>query len=225
MKNDYQIQEDVMEELKWEPFLKASEIGVAVKNGIVTLSGHVDSYSQKLAAENAAKKVIGVKAVAEDIKVGISPGYRKTDAEIAEAVLDALKWHSAVQEEKIKIKVEDGNVKLDGEVEWEYQRTMAKTAIVNLAGVRSITNLITIKPKVSPSDIQKKINAAFHRSATVDSSKVEVEVDGSRVTLRGTVRSIAEKEDAENAAWFAPGVISVVNNIEIEVEEYEFEEE
>lgn len=214
-----------MEELKWEPFLKASEIGVAVKNGIVTLSGHVDSYSQKLAAENAAKKVIGVKAVAEDIKVGISPGYRKTDAEIAEAVLDALKWHSAVQEEKIKIKVEDGNVKLDGEVEWEYQRTMAKTAIVNLAGVRSITNLITIKPKVSPSDIQKKINAAFHRSATVDSSKVEVEVDGSRVTLRGTVRSIAEKEDAENAAWFAPGVISVVNNIEIEVEEYEFEEE
>lgn len=110
-------------------------------------------------------------------------------------------------------------------VEWEYQRTMAKTAIVNLAGVRSITNLITIKPKVSPSDIQKKINAAFHRSATVDSSKVEVEVDGSRVTLRGTVRSIAEKEDAENAAWFAPGVISVVNNIEIEVEEYEFEEE
>jgi osmotically-inducible protein OsmY len=224
MKSDYQIQQDVMEELQWEPFLKASEIGVAVKNGVVTLSGHVDSYSKKVAAENAAKKVVGVKAVAEDIQVGISPSYRKTDAEIAEAVLDALKWHNAVQEEKIKIKVEDGNVKLEGEVEWEYQRNMAKTAVENLTGVRFVTNLIMVKPKISPSDIQKKINAAFHRSATVDSSKIEATVDGSRVTLSGTVRSIAEKEDAENAVWFAPGVTSVVNKIEIEVPEYEYEE-
>ncbi|WP_152266353.1 BON domain-containing protein [Agriterribacter humi] len=225
MKSDYQIQKDVMEELKWQAFLKASEIGVAVKNGVVTLSGNVDSYSKKLAAENAAKKIAGVKAVAEDIEVGISPIYRRTDAEIAEAVLDALKWHTAVQEEKIKIKVEDGNVKLEGEVEWEYQRTMAKTAIENLAGVRFVINLITVKPKISPSDIQEKIIAAFHRSATVDSSKIRAEVEGTKVTLRGTVRSIAEKEDAENAAWFAPGVMSVVNKIEIEVPEYEFEEE
>jgi osmotically-inducible protein OsmY len=225
MKSDYQIQKDVMEELKWQAFLKASEIGVAVKNGVVTLSGHVDSYSKKLAAENAAKKIAGVKAVAEDIEVGISPIYRRTDAEIAEAVLDALKWHTAVQEEKIKIKVEDGNVKLEGEVEWEYQRTMAKTAIENLAGVRFVINLITVKPKISPTDIQEKIIAAFHRSATVDSSKIRAEVEGTKVTLRGTVRSIAEKEDAENAAWFAPGVMSVVNKIEIEVPEYEFEEE
>lgn len=225
MKSDYQIQKDVMEELKWQAFLKASEIGVAVKNGAVTLSGNVDSYSKKLAAENAAKKIAGVKAVAEDIEVGISPIYRRTDAEIAEAVLDALKWHTAVQEEKIKIKVEDGNVKLEGEVEWEYQRTMAKTAIENLAGVRFVINLITVKPKISPSDIQEKIIAAFHRSATVDSSKIRAEVEGTKVTLRGTVRSIAEKEDAENAAWFAPGVMSVVNKIEIEVPEYEFEEE
>lgn len=224
MKSDYQIQEDVMEELKWQPFLKASEIGVAVKNGVVTLSGHVDSYSKKVAAENAAKKVVGVKAVAEEIEVGISPSHRKTDAEIAEAVLNALKWHNAVQEEKIKIKVEDGYVKLEGEVEWDYQRTMAKTAIENLAGVRFVTNLITVKPKISSSDIQKKINAAFHRSASIDSSKIETEVDGSKVTLKGTVRSLAEKEDAENAAWFAPGVTNVINKIVIEVPEYEYEE-
>jgi osmotically-inducible protein OsmY len=224
MKTDYQIQEDVMEELKWQPFLKASEIGVAVKNGIVTLSGHVDTYSKKLAAENAAKKVVGVKAVAEEIEVGISPTHRKTDAEIAEAVLNALKWHTGVQEDKIKVKVEDGYVKLEGEVEWDYQRTMAKSAIENLAGVRFVTNLITVKPKISSSDIQKKINAAFHRSATIDSGKIETEVDGSKVTLRGTLRSIAEKEDAENAAWFAPGVTNVVNKIKIEVPEYEYEE-
>ena len=224
MKTDYQIQEDVMEELKWQPFLKASEIGVAVKNGIVTLSGHVDSYSKKITAENAAKNVAGVKAVAEEIEVGISPSYNRTDAEIAEAVLNALKWHTAVQEDKIKVKVEDGYVKLEGEVEWEYQRTMAKTAIENLAGVRYVTNLITVKPQVSSSDIEKKINAAFHRSATIDSNSIDAEVHGSSVTLSGKVRSIAEKEDAEDAAWFAPGVTSVVNNIEIEEPEYEFEE-
>lgn len=156
-----------MEQLKWEPFLKVSEIGVAVKNGIVTLSGQVDSYSKKLAAENAAKKIAGVKAIAEDIQIGVSPAYNKTDTEIAEAVLNALKWHTAVQEEKIKIKVENGNVRLDGEVEWEYQRNNVKAAIENLTGVCSVINFITVKPKITPSEIQQKISAAFHRSATV----------------------------------------------------------
>ena len=132
MKSDNQIQKDVMDELKWEPYLNASDIGVSVKNGIVTLSGQVDTYSKKIAAEKAPKRVAGVKAVAEDIQVGVSPVYSKTDTEIAQAVLNALKWHSAVQEEKIKIKVENGNVKLEGEVEWEYQRNNVKTAIENL---------------------------------------------------------------------------------------------
>jgi len=224
MKNDIDIQKDVMAQLKWEPFLNASDIGVAVKNGIVTLSGQVDSYSKKLVAERVAKKVSGVKAIAEDIQVGSSPSYRKTDAEIAEAVLNALKWHSAVQEEKIKIKVEDGNVKLEGEVEWEYQRTNAKAAIENLTGVRSIINFITVKPKITPSEIQEKINAAFHRSATLDAGKITAEVIGSRVILRGTVRSFTEKEDAESAAWNAPGVLSVENKLEIKIPEYAFED-
>jgi osmotically-inducible protein OsmY len=224
MKNDTQIQKDVMEELRWEPFLSASEIGVAVKNGIVTLSGKVDTYSKKLLAERATKRVGGVKAVAEDIQVGISPAFRKTDTEIAEAVLNALKWHTAVQEEKIKIKVEDGNVKLEGEVEWEYQRSNAKMAIENLAGVRSVINLITVKPKVTPADIQQKISSAFHRSATVDATKITAEVNGGRIVLRGKVRSIAEKEDAETAAWSAPGISSVDSRLEIEIPEYAFED-
>lgn len=225
MKSDIQIQKDVMDELKWEPYLNASEIGVAVKNGVVTLSGQVDSYAKKLLAEKATKRVAGVKAVAEDIQIGISPSYRKTDAEIADAVLNALKWHTAVQEEKIKIKVEDGIVKLEGEVEWDYQRINAKAAIENLAGVQSVINLITVKPKIKVSDIQQKINSAFIRSATIDAKKINIEVSGGKVTLRGKVRSFAEKEDAERAAWSAPGVISLDSNLSVEVPEYEFEED
>ncbi len=224
MKSDLQIQRDVMDELKWEPYLNASQIGVAVNNGIVTLSGQVDSYSKKLSAKKAAKRVSGVKAIAEDIQIGVSPAFRKTDTEIAEAILSALKWHSALQEEKIKIKVEDGIVKLEGEVEWEYQRNNAKVAIENLTGVRSVINLITVKAKISPTDIQQKISAAFHRSATIDAEKIQSEVVGNKVTLRGKVRSFAEKEDAENAAWAAPGITSVENKLQIEVPEYAFEE-
>jgi osmotically-inducible protein OsmY len=224
MKTDNQIQKDVMEELSWEPFLNESEIGVAVKNGVVTLSGIVDSYSKKLSAEKAAKKVTGVKAVAEDIQVGISPSYRKSDTEIAEAILNALKWHTAVQDEKVKIKVEDGIVKLEGEVEWEYQRTNARTAVENLTGVRSIINLITVKPRIAATDIEKKISAALHRSATFDAERIQVDVVGNKAILKGKVRSFAEKDDAENAAWSAPGIVSVENKIEIEVPSYAFTE-
>jgi osmotically-inducible protein OsmY len=225
MKSDLQIQKDVMAELKWDPFLKASEIGVAVKNGVVTLNGLVSSYSMKLAAEKAAKNVAGVKAVAEDIQVGISPAFRKTDTEIATAVLNALKWHTGVRDEKIKIKVEDGIVTLEGEVEWEFQRTNARTAIENLLGVHSVVNLIKVHPKVEPADIKQKISNAFHRSATVDSSRIKVDISGKTVTLSGKVRSFMEKDDAARAAWFAPGVVKVINNIEIEIPEYVFEED
>ena len=224
MKSDSQIQKDVMDELKWESYLNASEIGVSVKNGIVTLSGQVDTYSKKISAEKATKRVAGVRAIAEDIQIGVSPAYNKTDTEIAEAVLNALQWHSAVQEEKIKIKVENGNVILEGEVDWEFQRSNTKTAIENIAGVRSVINLITVKPKITASDIEQKINSAFHRSATIDAEKISAEVMGSRVTLRGTVRSFTEKEDAENAAWNAPGVTGIDSKLVVEVPEYVFEE-
>jgi osmotically-inducible protein OsmY len=222
MKTDIQIQKDVMEELKWQPFLNSSEIGVAVKNGIVTLSGIVDSYSKKISAERAAKKVAGVKAIAEDLQIGVSPIYRKTDAEIAEAVLNALKWHSAVPEEKIKIKVEDGIVTLEGELEWEYQRVNARTAIQNLSGVRSVINHITIKPKLNPFELERKIDAAFHRHATVDASKISVSIVGSKVILTGKVRSFAESEDATDVAWAAPGVYQVENKLIIEEPELVF---
>lgn len=222
MKTDMQIQKDVMEQLKWEPFLNASQIGVAVKDGIVTLSGQVDMYSKKILAEKAAKKVRDVKAIAEDIQVGISPSFRKTDAEVAGAVLNTLKWDNMIPDEKIKVSVEDGCVKLEGEVEWEYQRKRIKNAIQNLTGVCSVINLISVKPKLTPSDISQKINAAFQRSATIDSSRITADILGSKVILYGKVRSFAEKTDAENAAWAAPGVTSVENRLEISFVEYAF---
>jgi osmotically-inducible protein OsmY len=225
MKSDYQIQKDVIAELKWDPFLGASEIEAAVQNGIITLSGSVDTFSRKMSAEKVVKRVGGVKAVENNIQVDLPLGLQKTDAEITEAVRHALKWHTGVQEEKIRISVENGEVRLEGETEWDYQRNQVQIAVENLAGVISVINQIKVRPKISASDIQEKINAAFQRSATIDAGKVSVEVDGNRIILRGKVRSFTEKADAENAAWNAPGVISVESRLEIEEPEYTLEED
>jgi osmotically-inducible protein OsmY len=219
MKEDIELQQDVMEEIKWDPQLKdiASEIGVAAKDGVVTLSGIVDSYARKLAAEKAAQRVHGVKVVAVDLEVKIAPTTEKTDAEIATAVKNALTWHTAVNEDQIEIKVDEGWVYLDGTVEWDYMKKAAEKAISDLIGVRGVTNRINVSSKaVESSEVKRRITAAFHRSASIDSSNVHVEVAGGHVILTGKVRTWAERQDAENAAWTFPGVVAVDNQIEID---------
>ncbi|MDP4198602.1 MAG: BON domain-containing protein [Bacteroidota bacterium] len=216
MKTNEQLQRDVMEALKWEPVLNATDIGVAARDGVITLTGTVDSYPKKLAAERAAKNVAGVKAVAEEVVVHIDGNNRRTDTEIAEAAVNALRWCNTVPDEKIKVSVENGWVKLEGEVEWDYQKTEARREVEDLTGVKGVTNLISLSPQLKPSEIKNKIRRAFERSATVDSGNIAIDVNGSIVTLRGPVRSWAEREDAENAAWAAPGVSQVKDELRVE---------
>jgi len=222
MKTDSQIQTDVMDELRWSPLLQVSEIGVSVRDGVVTLFGNVDTYAKKIEAEQCAERVAGVKAVALDITVGVSPEFKKTDSEIAEAVVNTLKMHTSIPEDKIKVTVEDGAVTLEGEVEWEYQRVAAKNAIQNFAGVKTVWNFIKLKPNVTATDIKDKIKAAFERSAKIDSGRISVTTVGSHVTLNGSVASLSEKEDAGFAAWSAPGVTMVTNNLYVQEEEFAF---
>lgn len=220
MKTDLEIKQDVIEELKWEPFLNASQIGVSVKEGVVTLSGSIDSYSKKIAAEKATKNVSGVKAVALDLEVNLPGSSIRNDTDIAEAVVNALKWHSAVRENKINVKVESGVVTLEGIVDWEFQKNSARMMVENLMGVKGIVNTIQIKQKTSIEDIKQKVSAAFHRSATIDASGIDI-IDNKAI-LKGNVRSWAEKEDAENAVWSANGIERVDNRLEIKTDELVF---
>lgn len=216
MKTDIELREDVSEELRWEPSIDETEIGVTTKNGVVTLSGTVESYAKKLAAEKAAKRVKGVKAVVEKIEVKLGTAEIRTDEDIALATVNALKWNTAVPEDKVKIKVENGWVYLEGELEWQYQKEAAKNSINRLRGVRGVTNNIIIKSALVPTDVKSKIVRAFERSAEIDAQNVRVETDDHTVTIRGMVRSIAEKKEAESAAWSAPGVWNVKNELLVE---------
>jgi osmotically-inducible protein OsmY len=213
MKTDAELQQDVMNELQWEPTLKAAEIGVGVKDGVVTLSGYVDSYINKLAAERAAARVFGVRAVAEAIQVRLPGSLKRSDEDIAGVVANVLEWNVLVPQDRVKVQVQDGVVTLSGEVDWGYQKYAAEEAIHHLMGVVWLNNQITVKPAIKPLDVKAKIESAFQRNALLDSRRIKIETRGSKVILSGSVRSWGERAEAQWAAWAAPGVSEVENNI------------
>ena len=216
MKTDAQIKQDVLDELVFEPNIDETQIGVIVEDGVVTLTGFVDAYPKKAAAEKVAKGVAGVKALAEDIQVKYGDNYKKTDKEIAKAAVNALEWNASVPKEKVMLKVDNGYIYLTGELPWDYQRNAAKRTLQNLLGVKEVINNIEIGPKVEPHNIEGQITKAFERSADLEAKGIRVQADGHTVQLKGKVHSMKEKELAEKAAYKAPGVFQVQNDIVVQ---------
>jgi osmotically-inducible protein OsmY len=216
MKNNQELQTDVQNAIKWEPLLHAAEIGVTAKDGVVTLTGIVDSYAKKVEAETATKKVIGVKALVENIEVKFPNSWSKSDAEVANEVLGALKSNWSVPKDKVTVMVENGWVTLEGELPWNYQKEAAKNAINFLSGVKGVTNNIKIKSESHDSIEKKDVENAIARSWSVDDSDIKVEVSGSTVTLTGTVDSWYQKEEASRIAWNTPGIWHVKNELEVD---------
>jgi osmotically-inducible protein OsmY len=213
LKSDLDLKHDVEAELEWDPSVDARHIGVSVNDGVVTLAGEVSTFAQKWNAERAVERVSGVRGIANEIEV--KPVHEVTDSDLARRAVSALEYNSLVPRDVVKVKVDHGWITLKGEVTREYQRRAAEHAVRYLPGVRGVSNLIVVKPKAEPKDIKAKIEASFRRQASLDAGNVEVEVNGSEVILRGTVRSWAERREAEHAAWSAPGVTSVKNMITV----------
>jgi osmotically-inducible protein OsmY len=213
MRSDTEIERDVKEELQWDPDLDATDIAVSVKNRVVTLMGFVRSYADKYEAENAAKRVAGVAAIANDIEVRLPSVDERPDPEIARDAVAAVKSQLPISSEKIKLVVKNGWVTLEGAVEWQYQKQTAENAVRRIKGIKGVSNLIQLKPQLEPTEIKQKIQDAFKRNAEIDANRIVVETNGSEVILKGTVRSWIEREEAERAAWAAPGVTKVEDHI------------
>jgi osmotically-inducible protein OsmY len=213
MESNSEIERNVREELKWDPDLNADDIAVSVRDGVVTMTGFTHSYTDRLEAEMAAKRVAGVHAVANDIEVRLPAIDQRPDPDIARDAVAALKSQLPISHDKIKVIVKDGWITLEGAAEWQYQKTTAEKAVRKVRGVKAVTNVVQLKPAVQPTDIQRKIQEAFKRSAEVDANRITVEANGSEVILKGTVRSWMEREEAERVAWSAPGVTHVEDRI------------
>jgi osmotically-inducible protein OsmY len=213
METDIELREDIEEELEWEPSVDERRIGVSVTDGIVTLTGQVDSYAEKWNAERAVERVEGVKGIANEIEVHLVGQHSDTD--LAKAAADALEWNSLVPSDRVTVRVENGWVTLRGEVDYDYERRAADRAVRYLEGVRGVSNLITVAPRAEPKEVKKEIERSFQRMAMLDAKNITVQVDGGEVILRGSVRSWAERHEAEKAAWAAPGTTSVKNYITV----------
>lgn len=215
MKTDTQLQNDVMAELKWDPSFNAAEIGVEVKNGVVTLSGHVDKYAEKWAAERAAQKVSGVKALAIELDVTLPGASNRSDADIARTAENVLEWTTNWPKDHVKVMVEKGWVTLSGQLDYEYQRQLASSSVRHLMGVKGVSNQVSIKSKLTTSTVKADIEAALKRRALTDAQEIMVSVNGSKVTLTGVVHSWSERDMVNDSVWNTPGVTDVNNNISV----------